>query len=114
MASKFASLVSRISFPLGRRLLVDLIFYFILLTTLPAIAIGYLTANRARNETTQLITNQMESVAELKHKWLVNWLSQGDYALKLIMADSGRYDLVINLVTPQASSEGDDGTAVLR
>lgn len=98
-------LISRIRFPLGRKLFFDLMVYFILLAALPALAIGYFTLGRAQTQTIAQITGQLESVTELKRGRLISWLDQGEFALNLVLADSARHQRIVNLVTGNAPAE---------
>jgi HAMP domain-containing protein len=79
--------------------------YLVLLAVVPAVVISYFTLNRARTQTIEQVTAQLESVAEFKRSQLMDWLGGNRYTLDIILADSVRAQRVVAVLDGDAPPE---------
>ncbi len=88
------------SLPFWRQLRWNLIFYFVLLATLPVSIVAYVILVRTSAQATNQVYDQLDSVAELKNAQILRWLGEGQSILSPLVAGSNQ-DRVTAFITAQ-------------
>ena len=75
------------SVPFWRQLRWNLIFYFVLLATLPVLSATYVVLLRTSAQATNQVYDQLDSVAELKQDQISRWLNEGKLVMDTFLSD---------------------------
>jgi GAF domain-containing protein/HAMP domain-containing protein len=75
------------SVPFWRQLRWNLIFYFVLLATLPVLSVTYVILSRTGAQATNQVYDQLDSVAELKQDQISRWLNEGKLVMDTFLSD---------------------------
>ncbi len=81
--------------PFWRQLRWNLIFYFVLLATLPVLSVTYVILLRTSAQATNQVYNQLDSVAELKQDQILRWLNEGKLVMDTFLSDLNQNRLAV-------------------
>ena len=97
------------SLPFWRQLRWNLIFYFVLLATLPVSIVTYVILVRTSAQATNQVYDQLDSVAELKNAQILRWLGEGQLILSPFVSGSNqdRFTAFITAKTPTPQEQAD-------
>jgi len=97
------------SVPFWRQLRWNLIFYFVLLATLPVLSVTYVILLRTSAQATNQVYDQLDSVAELKNDQILHWLSEGKLILSALVSgpNQDRFTAFITAKTPTPQEQAE-------
>lgn len=100
-----ASQPSEINIPFWRRFRFNLIIFFVILAVVPLSLISFINISQQVEQAQNRVTEQLQSIVELKANQLGLWLDQGELALNIILSNNGfRRQLVTSIRDPDSMS----------
>ncbi len=99
--------------PFWRQIRWNLAIAFVLLAALPVIVVEVVTLNRASTQTQEQITNQLESVVELKSNQIERWLGTSDLVINQFLAHGGDEVRQFAQAWPDTTPEAQNTTSQL-
>jgi signal transduction histidine kinase len=94
--------ISDISIPFWRRFRFNLIIFFVILAVIPLTLISFINISQQIEQAQNQVTEQLQSIVELKANQLDLWLDQGRLALDIILSNNGfRRTLVASIREPE-------------
>ena len=81
--------------PFWRQLRWNLIFFFVLLATLPVLSVTYVILLRTSTQATNQVYDQLDSVAELKQDQISRWLNEGKLVMDTFLSDLNQNRLAV-------------------
>lgn len=95
-----------ITIPFWRRFRFNLIAFFVLLAVIPLSLISFINISQQVDQAQNQVTEQLQSIAELKANQLDLWLDQGKLALDIILSNNNfRRQMVTSIREPDALTD---------